>query len=502
MLLTEEAFKCRPDRQPIMASAGLPIRQVDEHTWEIPQRARGDMRVPVRIYASELLMDKMKTDRTLLQAVNVSTLKGIHKWAIVLPDAHEGYGFPVGGVAAFDAEHGVISPGGVGYDINCGVRLIRTNLTVSEVKPRLKELLETMFKLVPSGVGSSGIVRVSAKELDEVVRYGMQWAVEHGYGWEKDRDHSEERGRIEWADPNMVSDMAKRRGMGQLGSLGSGNHFLEIEVVDRIVDGRVAKALGVTGEGQVMVLVHTGSRGFGHQICSDYLRTMERVMAREGIRLPDRELACGPVEAKEVREYLAAMASAANFAWTNRQMITHWVREAFQRIFKADPEKLDMHLLYDVAHNIVKLEEHRVDGETRKVYVHRKGATRAFPPGWPQIPEDYRDVGQPVLIPGSMGTGSWVMVGLPTSMELSFGSAAHGAGRFMSRKAAKRKYKYNELISSLGKDGIIVRASSIATVVEEAPEAYKNVDAVADATHAAGLAKKVVRLRPLGVVKG
>lgn len=483
-------------------SYNVPLRRVDEYVWEIPRDARKDMRVPVRVYASRPLLDKMKTDRTLWQAVNVSTLKGIHKWMIVLPDAHEGYGFPVGGVAAFDAEDGIVSPGGVGYDINCGVRLIRTNLTVKDVRPRLRELLDVLFKLVPSGVGSEGVVRVSTREIEDVARYGMQWAIDKGYGWERDREHAEERGRIEWANPDKVSDVAKRRGAPQLGTLGSGNHFLEIEVVDKIVDERAAKAMGIREEGQVMVLVHCGSRGFGHQICSDYLRIMERVISREGIRLPDRELACGPVTAPEVRNYLGAMASAANFAWANRQMITHWIREGFQRVFKVDAEKLDMHLVYDVAHNIVKLEEHRVDGEHRKVYVHRKGATRAFPPGSQYIPVDYRSIGQPVLIPGSMGTGSWVMIGTETSMERSFGSAAHGAGRFMSRSAAKRRYRYKELISSLERGGILVRASSIATVVEEAPDAYKSVDLVADATHAAGLARKVARLKPIGVVKG
>ncbi len=485
-----------------MLAGSLRPRRIDAYTWEIPKDAREDMRVPVRIYASEELLEKMQTDRTLLQAVNVSTIMGIQKWSVVLPDAHEGYGFPVGGVAAVDAEEGAVSPGGVGYDINCGVRLIRTNLTVDEVRPKLRELLDVIYELVPSGVGSEGIVSVSTRELDEVARLGMRWAVEHGYGWERDLEHAEEGGRISWADPSKVSDVAKKRGAEQLGTLGSGNHFLEVEVVDRIEDERAARAMGITERGQVMVLVHTGSRGYGHQICSDYLRVMERVIAREGIRLPDRELAYGPVGAKEVQDYLGAMASAANFAWANRQMITHWVRQAFEKVFRRDAESLGLELVYDVAHNIVKLEEHAVDGERRKVYVHRKGATRAFPPGSEQIPQDYRGIGQPVLIPGSMGTGSWVMVGVQTSMEKSFGSAAHGAGRFMSRAAAKRKHRYNDLMEALEKGGVLVRASSKETVVEEAPDAYKDVDAVADATHSAGLAKKVVRLRPLGVVKG
>ncbi|MGC8555636.1 MAG: RtcB family protein [Conexivisphaera sp.] len=484
-----------------MSADNVRLRRVDSHVWEIPREAREDMRVPVRIYASEALLGKMREDRTLLQAMNVSTIKGIQKWAIVLPDAHEGYGFPVGGVAAMDAEEGAVSPGGVGYDINCGVRLLRTNLSVEDVKPKIRELLDQIFKLVPSGVGSEGIVRVSTRELDEVAELGMEWAVEHGYGWKRDLEHAEEGGRIRWADPSKVSETAKRRGAEQLGTLGSGNHFLELEVVDRVMDEAAARAMGIR-PGQVMVLIHTGSRGFGHQICSDYLRVMERVIAREGIRLPDRELAYGPVRTEEVQNYLGAMASAANFAWANRQMITHWVREAFSRVYGRDAESLGLELVYDVAHNIVKLEEHVVDGERRKVYVHRKGATRSFPPGSNQIPADYREIGQPVLIPGSMGTGSWVMVGVHTSMELSFGSAAHGAGRFMSRAAAKRKHRYRDLLDALERGGVLVKASSVDTVVEEAPDAYKDVDAVADATHAAGLAKKVARLRPLGVVKG
>ena len=483
-------------------AGGLQMKSIDRYTWEIPKETRGDMRVPVRVYASEELLEKMRGDMTLQQAINVSTIMGIQKWAVVLPDAHEGYGFPVGGVAATDAEEGAVSPGGVGYDINCGVRLLRTDLTVNDVKPKLKELLDQIYGLVPSGVGSAGIVRVSTRELDEVARLGMRWAVEHDYGWKKDLDHAEEGGRIPWADPDKVSDAAKKRGAEQLGTLGSGNHFLELEAVDRIEDERVARSMGIREPGQVMVLIHTGSRGFGHQICSDYLRIMERVIAREGIRLPDRELAYGPSDASEVQDYLGAMASAANFAWANREMITHWIRDAFGRVFGVDPDSLGMDLVYDVAHNIVKLEEHLVDGERRKVYVHRKGATRSFPPGSDQIPADYRNVGQPVLIPGSMGTGSWVMVGTPTSMERSFGSAAHGAGRFMSRAAAKRKHRYQDLMEALEGGGILVRASSRDTVIEEAPDAYKDVDAVVDATHHVGLAKKVARLRPLGVVKG
>ena len=432
----------------------------------------------------------------------MATLPGLYKSALVMPDAHEGYGFPIGGVAAVDTNDGVISPGGVGYDINCGVRLLRTNLSVSDVRPVLPGLLETLLRLVPSGVGSEGQLRVTQGELAHVTSGGVEWAVAKGYGWDADPKHAEEGGKLDSSKPEKVSSTAMKRGAGQLGTLGSGNHFLEIETADRIFDAEAAKAMGIVRHDQILVLIHTGSRGFGHQVCSDYLRVMEVLMPKVGIHLPDRELAAGPVTAKETEDYLGAMACAANFAWVNRQMITHWVREGFEKVFRTDAEKLDMQVIYDVAHNIVKLEEHDVDGVRRKVYVHRKGATRAFPPGSPYIPMEYRNVGQPVLIPGSMGTSSWVLKGTAKSMELSFGTAAHGAGRFMSRAAARRAYNYNELLSSLQERGILVRATSRETVTEEAPSAYKDVDRVVEVTHSVGLAEKVVRMVPIGVVKG
>jgi tRNA-splicing ligase RtcB len=480
----------------------VPVEQVAENIWEIPTSYRGDMRVPARIFADAELLSKMKTDRTLYQAANVATLPGIIKNAFAMPDAHEGYGFPIGGVAAVDANEGVISPGGVGYDINCGVRLIRTNLSVGDVRPVLPQLLDTLFRLVPSGVGSEGQLRVTHSELASVTSGGVEWAVAKGYGWDSDIRHAEEGGKLSWSNPDKVSPTAMKRGAGQLGTLGSGNHFMEIETADKIFDEEAAKAMGIVRHDQILVLIHTGSRGFGHQVCSDYLRVMEVLMPKAGIHLPDRELAAGPVTAKETEDYLGAMACAANFAWVNRQMITHWVREAFEKVFRRSAEGLDMQVIYDVAHNIVKLEEHDVDGVKRKVYIHRKGATRAFPPGSPHIPEEYRSVGQPVLIPGSMGTASWVLKGTAKSMEMSFGSAAHGAGRFMSRAAAKRAYGYQELLSSLEHRGILVRAASRETVTEEAPNAYKDVDRVVEVTHAVGLAEKVVRLVPIGVVKG
>jgi len=480
----------------------IELRKINEYTWEIPKGARHGMRVPARIYANEALLSKMKSDRTLIQAANVATLPGICKFSIVLPDGHEGYGFPIGGVAAFDAQDGVISPGGVGYDINCGVRLIRTNLTINDIKTKLKDLINSLYVNVPSGLGSQGKVRLKSAEIDDVARLGVDWAIERGYGWEEDREFCEEKGRMKYADPSKVSDVAKKRGAPQLGTLGSGNHFLEIEVVDRIFDEHAAKVMGIREIGQIMVLVHTGSRGFGHQICSDYIRIMERASRRYGIWLPDRELAAVPANSREAQDYFAAMSSAANYAWANRQMIMHWVRESFEKVLKTDAEKLDMRLIYDVAHNIAKLEEHEVNGEKRRVYVHRKGATRAFPPGSPFIPNSYSSIGQPVLIPGSMGTASWVMVGIESNLKLSFGSAAHGAGRYMSRAEAKRTYNYRELVNSLEKRGIMIKAASMETVTEEAPSAYKNVDAVAESTHAVGLAKKVARLVPVGVVKG
>ncbi len=480
----------------------LTVERVDENIWEIPKGFKPYMRVPARIFADESLLAKMKEDRTLIQASNVASLPGLYKYSIALPDAHEGYGFPIGGVAAVDSNEGVISPGGVGYDINCGVRLIRTNLAEKDIRPKLQQLLEELYRGIPSGVGSEGQIRVTSSEIDNVAAAGAQWAVEKGYGWSKDFEHAEEKGKLDWAKPEKVSVTARKRGAPQLGTLGSGNHFLEVEVVNQIFDAEFAKAMGIFTQGQILILVHTGSRGFGHQVCSDYLRVMEQVMRRTSLVLPDRELASGPISAKETEDYLGAMASAANFAWANRQMITHWVRQAFSKVLKTDAEKLDMHLIYDVAHNIVKREVHSIDGVSRTVYVHRKGATRAFPAGSEFIPAEYRPFGQPVLIPGSMGTSSWVLKGAKKSMELTFGSAAHGAGRFLSRGAAKRKHEYSTLMGELGDKGIIVRAASRETVVEEAPDAYKNVDNVVEVTHNLGLALKAVRMTPIGVVKG
>lgn len=484
-------------------SQQISINRIDKYVWEIPKDAQPGMRVPGRIYADEALIEKMRTDATLQQCANVATLPGLYNWAITMPDGHEGYGFPIGGVAASDYEEGVVSPGGIGYDINCGVRLIRTNLSEADVRPVLGKLLDSLFMNVPSGLGSKGKVgRLSLGDLEKVTSEGVEWAVDHGYGWADDLKHCEENGCMETADPDKVSGVAKQRGTPQLGSLGSGNHFLEIERVDKIFDQVVAEKLGIRKEGQILVLVHTGSRGFGYQVCSDYLRVMERAIQKYGIRLPDRQLACAPAKSNEVEDYIGAMSSAANYAWANRQMITHWTRESFEKTFGKSADQLDMGLIYDVAHNIAKIEEHEVDGGRKKVYVHRKGATRAFPPGHPDIPPEYRDIGQPVLIPGSMGTASWVLVGTPKSMQLSFGTTAHGAGRFMSRAAARRRNPARAVEELLTKRGIMIRAENIGTVSEEAPEAYKDVDAVAEVSHQLGIATKVARLTPIGVTKG
>ena len=479
------------------------IKKISDLEFRIEANPERGMKVPVTIYANDSLISKMATDRTIDQAANVATLPGVRKHVVVLPDGHEGYGFPVGGVAATDMEEGVISPGGVGYDINCGVRLLHTNLSENDLRPRLKELVNELFRSIPSGVGSEGSVKLSRSELDEILVEGVPWAVRRGYGTDQDAEVCEEGGSMAGADPASVSDTARKRGASQLGSLGSGNHFLEVQKVDKIFDERAAKAMGIDRPGQLTVLIHCGSRGFGHQICTDYLRVSESALRKYGLSLPDRELACVPNNSKEGEDYRKAMYSALNFAWANRQMITHWTRKTFERVFGAREGGLDMGLVYDVAHNIAKVERHRIDGEgSRDVVVHRKGATRAFPAGMEQVPVRYRGIGQPVIIPGSMGTASWILLGNSKSLDLSFGSTAHGAGRTMSRSAAKRSYTAEGVRSGLESKGIYVKALTREGVVEETPEAYKDVDAVANVSHTLGIATKVVRLVPIGVIKG
>jgi len=478
------------------------IEKLNEFEFKINVDDSKKMNVPVTIYADDNLILKMSEDRTLDQAVNVSTLPGVRKHVVVLPDGHEGYGFPVGGVAATDMEEGVISPGGVGYDINCGVRLLRSNLNVNQVKPHLKDLVNELFNSIPLGVGSEGAIKLTRSELDELLIEGVDWAIEHGYGYKQDSEVCEEKGRMIGADPESVSDMARKRGSSQLGSLGSGNHFLEIQQIQEIFDENAANVMGLE-KGKITVLIHCGSRGFGHQVCSDYLRYSEKSLKKYNIELIDRELACIPNNSIEGENYRKAMYSALNFAWSNRQIITHFTRKTFEKIFSSSETGLDMKLVYDVAHNIAKVERHKVDGEgMRDLVVHRKGATRAFPAGMEQVPEKYRQIGQPVIIPGSMGTASWILVGNKKSLDLSFGSTAHGAGRTMSRGAAKRSSTVEKVKAELDSKGIYIKALTKNGIVEETPLAYKDVDSVVNVSDKLGIATKVAKLVPIGVIKG
>lgn len=479
------------------------VNKISENQFQINKDPALGMNVPVTIFANDLLISKMTLDRTLDQAVNVTTLPGVRKHMVVLPDGHEGYGFPVGGVAASDLEEGIISPGGVGYDINCGVRLIRTNLLESDIRSNLKKLIDSLFSAIPTGVGSEGAIKLTSSELDDLLIDGAKWSVENGYGIDTDLESCEENGQMRGADPVNISANARKRGSMQLGSLGSGNHFLEIQKVDKILDKEAAKAMGITQEGEIQILIHCGSRGFGHQVCSDYLRLSEQAMKKYDLNVVDRELACVPNTSAEGESYRKSMFSALNFAWANRQMLTHWTRMTFQRVFNLSEQDLEMNLVYDVSHNIAKVERHTVEGEgSRDLVVHRKGATRAFPSGMEQLPPKFRSIGQPVIIPGSMGTASWVLLGSPKSMDLSFGSTAHGAGRTMSRSEAKRTYSLDGVRKKLESRGIYVRSLTKNGLIEETPDAYKDVDVVADVSHNVGIATKVVRLVPLGVIKG
>jgi tRNA-splicing ligase RtcB len=460
------------------------------------------MRTTGLIYADAKMIELVKKDNAPEQVANVATMPGIVGSSMAMPDIHWGYGFPIGGVAAMDTENGVLSPGGVGFDINCGVRLVHTNLTEADVKSKVKALVDSIFENVPSGLGSKGKVRLNSSDLDKVLNTGSEWAVENGYGWEKDLARTEESGRMKNADSNAVSQKAKQRGAPQLGSLGAGNHFLEIQRVEEIFDQRIAKAYGINNVGQVMVMIHTGSRGAGHQIATDYLRDMEAAVHKYNIRLPDKQLACAPANSKEAQDYFKAMACGANFAWANRQLILHWVRESFEKVMGRSAEEMQMDLVYDVCHNIAKLEEHEFEGKRRKVYVHRKGATRAFGPGHPDVTPEYRDFGQPVLIPGDMGTASYVLAGTEKAMKESFGSTCHGAGRIMSRNEAIRRFRADQIKADMNRDGIYVRAASREVLTEEAPMAYKRVDDVVKVVHGAGISLLVAKLKPLGVMKG
>ncbi len=474
------------------------LKKIAPYIWEIPQSIRSDMRVSARIYATERMLDDIFNDKTVTQLANVATLPGIVGAALAMPDAHEGYGFPIGGVAAISYPDGIISPGGIGYDINCGVRLLRSSFLVSDIKDRIERVSQRIYQTVPSGLGEGGLLRLSAIELDDVLRHGVAWMLKNGYATDVDMCNIESNGVLDIADPDKVSEQAKKRGYDQLGTLGSGNHFVEIDVVEQVYDGVAANAFGLRKD-QVVILIHTGSRGLGHQVATDHIRTMMGAMERYGISLPDRELAGVPFSSPEGADYFSAMAAAANFAWANRQMITHLVRQAWNKEFGSESP---LSLIYDVAHNIAKIETHVINGKKQKVIVHRKGATRAFGPGNLEIPEGYRHLGQPVLIPGSMGTASYVLVGTEQAMLMSFGSCCHGAGRVMSRTAAKRAIHGKQLKEDLQRAGIYVQASSYAGLAEEAPSAYKDIDDVINVVDSVGIARKVVKLRPMAVIKG
>jgi len=478
------------------------LNKIDDYRWEIPTSYKQGMTVPGLIFASESMLNHIWEEQVFQQVANVAFLPGIVDHSLAMPDIHWGYGFPIGGVAATRVRDGVVSPGGVGFDINCGVRLVRTNLTEEEVRPKIEQLVNELFINIPSGVGSEGKIRASEKELVEVMVKGSHWAVEKGYGLAEDIIVTEESGCMKGARPDKVGSKARKRGIPQLGTLGSGNHFLEVEVVDELYDREAAKAMGIEDLGQVLILIHTGSRGFGHQICTDYVGLLGEAVKRYGISLPDRQLACAPINSPEGQDYLAAMACAANYAWTNRQFILHWVREAFIKVFGKSQEELGMRQIYDVCHNIAKTEEYTIDGKKQTLCVHRKGATRAFPAGHPDIPDVYRDIGQPVLIPGDMGRCSYVALGTETAMKETFGSTCHGAGRMQSRAAAKRSQRGADVARALAARGITVKAGSMASLAEEASEAYKDVSEVVDITHKAGISRKVARAKPMGVIKG
>lgn len=482
----------------------LPIKleKIDDYRWRIPRSYNPGMKVSGVIYADEKLLKDIFHDKALEQVANVAFLPGIVNYSLAMPDIHWGYGFPIGGVAATDIEEGgVVSPGGVGFDINCGVRLLKTNLRYDDVKDSLTNLINALFSDVPSGVGSKGDIRVTQKEEKQLLIKGARWAVEQGFGVEADLECTEERGEIKGADPDAVSERAFERGKAQSGTLGSGNHFLEVQVIDQLYDAKLCDSFGLN-EGQVMVAIHSGSRGFGYQICEDSLRNMVHCLQKYHINVPDRQLACAPVNSPEAKLYLAAMRCAANYAWANRQCLMHLTRKTFERVFGIPWQKMGMELIYDVAHNIAKIEKYTVNGKEKSLCVHRKGATRAFGPDNPALPDRYKKTGQPVIIPGDMGRNSYLLVGTKKAEEETFGSTCHGAGRVKSRTAATRDINVNVLLKDLESKGIIVKASGKGTLVEEAPSAYKNVNDVVDVVHNAGISKRVCRMRPIGVIKG
>lgn len=473
----------------------MEIRKIKEFVWEIPKH--GDMRVSAILYASAKLLESIKRDMTLQQARNVACLPGIERMSYVMPDAHQGYGFPIGGVAAFDMDKGIISPGGVGYDINCGVRLLRTDYTEKDIAARRKELLTEIFKEVPAGVGKGGITKLSRSVLKDILTKGAEWAVENGYGMREDLLMTEENGRMKDADLGYISERALERGIPQLGTLGAGNHFLEIQKVSHIHDQAIAKVFGIEAEGQILVMIHCGSRGLGHQVASDYIEKMENLFGTKG--LPDRELINAPIRSPLGQQYYKSMCAAVNYAFANRQMIAHWVRDVFGKVMGSSK---GMRQVYDVCHNVAKIEKHAIDGQMREVCIHRKGATRSFGPGRPEISESYRAYGQPVIIPGSMGTASYILVGTKEAEDLSFSSTAHGAGRVMSRHEALRRFRGEQIRDELEKKGIELKSTSWKGVAEEASAAYKDVDEVVRVSHEVGIGRLVARVVPVGVMKG
>jgi tRNA-splicing ligase RtcB len=481
----------------------MQMKKVEEGIWEIPITEKEGMVVPARIIASDKLIKEMDQG-VINQITNVATLPGIKKYAFCMPDGHWGYGFPIGGVAAFSLDNGVISPGGIGFDINCGVRLIRTNLSYQEVKPYVDKLMDAIFGLVPAGIGSRGFVKLNNKDFEQVMCQGASWCVKKGYGWASDLERIEENGCMEGANPDKVSSKAFSRGLDQLGTLGSGNHYLELQIAqtDKIYYPDAAEAFGINIPNQVLIMVHCGSRGFGHQIGTDYLKTFGSAMTKYGIRVNDRELACAPFKSVEGQDYYQAMVCAANMAFANRQLIMYRIREAFGAVFKKKPEDLGMDLVYDIAHNIAKIEKHEINGKDESLIVHRKGATRSFGPSRPEVPQIYKSVGQPVIAGGSMETSSYLLVGTDKSLKLTFGSSLHGAGRTMSRMQAKRKVRGTDLRQSMEQRGISIRAVSMSGLAEEAGIAYKDISEVVDIVERVGLSKKVIELKPIGNIKG
>ncbi len=487
-----------------MINRNIPLpefEQKSEVIWDIPMTYKKGMRVPARLYATEKLLKNMDL-AVFDQLTNVACLPGIQNHALCMPDAHSGYGFPIGGVAAFDPNTGVISPGGIGFDINCGMRLLTTNLTVKELQPKLRMLVDMLFQQVPAGVGCKGFVKLTPPEFKKIMQNGAKWCIENGYGWDEDLERIEDYGCIEHAEPGKVSDKAISRGIGQLGTLGSGNHYLEIQQAAQIFDKKTAEKLGIFSEDQICVMVHCGSRGFGHQIGTDYLKIFSEVMPKYDITVPDRELACAPFTSKEGQDYYHAMACAANAAFANRQVILHRIRECFKNVFQKTPEEMEMHMVYDVAHNIAKLEEHKLDGKMKKLVVHRKGATRCFGPSRKELAPMFRKIGQPVIVGGSMETGSYLLLGTDKALEETFGSTAHGSGRTMSRTQARKEIRGDVLQKEMEKRGIYVRTTSYSGLAEEAGSAYKPISEVVDTMDTAGISKKLVKFIPLGNVKG